>query len=212
MPARSTRPQTLVLALLVSCGCATAKAKQAATLDTRLAKLEAEEQRRTQRLSALESEIEAAEVTLAAAQDQARLAQCRAQRAVIEAELTEAAARCGAQIAEHEVCLARNEAKVSKGAAVGCGLGILSAVVTGGATAPLAVAGCTGGAVVGKARSRACGAAPGCYPQVQAKRKQTIRELSALATCHESPGSSIDPRPSPRPRSTKPRPAPGVRR
>ncbi|PRP92601.1 hypothetical protein ENSA5_47820 [Enhygromyxa salina] len=200
----------LLLALAASVGCTASKTREAAALDKRIAKLEQEETRRSTKLAELEGEIEVAERSLDRAVAEARRAECRAQKAIVEAKVTEAAAACGAQIAQHEACLARNDARVSKGAALGCGLGILSAVVSGGATAPLAIAGCAGGAVAGKATASSCGRAPACYERVRAERKQAVRDIHQLQACVD--GATGSERPPTKRRSRSPRPAPGVPR
>jgi hypothetical protein len=203
-------PPVLCLALLAGFGCTASKTREAAALDARIAKLEHEESRRTAKLVELEGEIEAAELSLVNAQAEAKRAECRAQKAIAEAKLTEAVASCGAQLAQHEACVARNDASVSKGAAVGCGLGILAAVVTGGAAAPLTIAGCTGGAVAGKASTSSCGEAPNCYARLQTERKQAVREIHQLQVCVET--DTRDRRPKAQPQSNTPRPSPVVPR
>ena len=168
---------------VVGAGCVASKTQAAARLDRRIAKLEAEEQRRAARLVELEADIEVAERALTRAQREARAAACRARRATVEATVTEAVAACGARVAEHEACVAHSEAQLSKGAAIGCGLGVLSTLVSGGVTAAVPLALCAGGAVAGKVSSERCGRAPTCLAGVEAQRKLAVRELEALDAC-----------------------------
>lgn len=78
---------------------------------------------------------------------------CRAAAARVTATATGYLAKCNAKRANWEACSAQRTKNTAGGTALGCGLGWVTAVVTGGAGAPAIAIGCGTGAVVGHSSS-----------------------------------------------------------
>lgn len=75
--------------------------------------------------------------------------ECRAKVAAVDAHVARQLASCNASWATWEACDAARTKRTATGAGLGCLLGWGAAAVTGGAAAPLVVAGCGAGALVG---------------------------------------------------------------
>lgn len=193
----------LLLATTLACAGAPprpqAQAQQATQVERRITQLEREEAKRQVRLAELSEEINAAELELARAQEQTRRASCKAERVKIEAVLAEQTAHCGLQMSGFELCLASNEADTSKKAALGCGLGIVAGVVSGGALAPLALAGCAGGYASGKLTEQQCGRQPTCINHLPQRQAIVGVQVESLAACERGVKADGSPRqPAPR--------------
>ncbi|NJK30960.1 MAG: hypothetical protein HC927_00350 [Deltaproteobacteria bacterium] len=170
---------------VLASGCTASTKKQAEQLDSRISELEREEARRQAKLTQLDTQIGEAERKLAQAQEQARRASCKAERVAAEAALAQQEATCGVQLAQFEACVARNESHTSKGTAVGCGLGILAGIVSGGALAPLALAGCAGGYAAGKMSEGECGRAPTCHVDLPERQRIVRTRVERLLACEQ---------------------------
>jgi hypothetical protein len=131
-------------------------------LGNRVAELKRERQELLAQNAAARSEFAALRQEVQwARQEQAR-SQCKAQVARIEAQAVVAQTQCLKDHAEHTECLARNEAGTAKSGLFGCMLGLGAAVISGGAAAPLTLAGCGGGVVMGATSETDCPRAPAC--------------------------------------------------
>lgn len=175
------RGKTTVLGLLALSACSSTG------LEYRLSKLEAEEVRRRETLDELEQQIAMAEVRADYAKAYAGYQECKAARASISAEVKVQRALCAQEMAGHAQCVAENEKKTSKGAAAGCLVGIGLAAITGGAAAPVALAGCAGGAAIGSATRSKCGEVPRCVSYINSMEPIVLAQmgLSEKPTCAE---------------------------
>ncbi len=131
-------------------------------IEDRISRLEREESERRQRLTALDAEIEQANVALDVAKKETDMYRCSAKRALIKAEIIGFRSRCVQRQAEYETCAAKNSASSAKGAAFGCIAGLGAALITGGAAAPATLLGCGAGHMAGKSTNTHCGRPPNC--------------------------------------------------
>lgn len=152
----------LALCLVSLTGCARLHVDDGRHVDERLSTLEQEEEIRRARLAELELQISSAEQRVAAAKADAQFQECRATQTKLAAEIEIAKADCVRVVAERGACVAKNESRTAKGAGLGCAAGWVTAFLTGGAAAPLVVAGCAGGAVLSHGTRDECGEVPAC--------------------------------------------------
>jgi hypothetical protein len=90
-------------------------------------------------------------------------AETHALAARIDADAARALSDCALKDARFHACEAQQEKHKASGAGWGCLLGGGAALITGGALAPLALAGCGAGYVAGAATTQDCGASePNC--------------------------------------------------
>lgn len=152
----------LVTTFTLGCGGGSAE------LSGRIAQLRSEQAQRQADLERIQQEIRTAQI------EQQRQ-QCRAYAARLQAEVALASANCLEARSQYAACVANNEAHKSKGGLLGCLVGLGAAVATGGAAAPMAVAGCAGGLLVGGATTNSCGQNPVCTID------ETLLQSAALA-------------------------------
>ena len=178
---RLARETTMVLGLLALSACSSTG------LEYRLSNLEAEEVRRRAKLDELEQQITMAELRADYAKAYAGYQECKAARASISAEVKVRRAGCAQELAGHAQCVAENDKKTSTGAATGCLIGIGLAAITGGAAAPIALAGCAGGAAIGTATRSKCGDVPRCMSYINSMEPIVLADmgLSEKPTCVE---------------------------
>ena len=137
------------------------------SLERHIAELRAEQQRRQGELQEIRTQIDAA------TKEQER-EKCRALGARLDAEVALRKAQCIGQRASYAECLSKSDTRKTGGGLLGCLAGVGLAVATGGAAAPLTLAGCGGGYLLGAATANDCGANPVCTPDDDALRPEVL--------------------------------------
>lgn len=147
-------------------------------LSDRVAALRFEQQQRQVELDHIRQEI------MAARAEQLRQ-QCHTFEAQLLSDVAVHKADCLRTRAEFAQCVADNSAHTSKGGMLGCVAGLAAGVITGGAAAPLALAGCGGGLLLGRGTEKACGENPVCTPDDGVLRTTVLleRHLPGWPTC-----------------------------
>jgi hypothetical protein len=146
----------VVLFLAAACSCISGGVNQ------RLSDLEAEEERRQQKLHQLDAQISVAEERIAGARADAHYHECLAKKAEIESSIAIEKAECVRSLAERSACISKNEARTTKGTGAGCAAGWLLTFLSAGAAAPLVAAGCLTGAALSEVSKTKCGEVPAC--------------------------------------------------
>ncbi len=169
---------TVVTLLALGCGSSAAEGRVEQSLAQRVAALRSEQQLRQTELAAVRTQIVQAQHAL-------ERHRCEAQRAEIGSAVAVARADCLGQRAQFFACGAGNAERRSSSGFWGCLLGLGAAVVTGGAAAPMTLAGCGIGRESASATD--CGVDPVCTPDpaVLEARMLATRGLSALPSCEE---------------------------
>ena len=177
-----------LLVAVVACGCVSSG------IHERLSDLEKEEKRRQDTLRELNSQISASEERLGAAEAKAAYHVCLADRAEVESAIAVANAECLKEVAERSACLAKGEARTTRGGGIGCAAGWLAAVVTGGAAAPAIALGCASGVVLSETTKKSCGEVPPCArdpdPAATVLRSLGVSEVPTCVMPIREPASS----------------------
>jgi multidrug efflux pump subunit AcrA (membrane-fusion protein) len=148
------------------------------SLETRVAALRQEQTRREAEIAALAQQEEQARRIL-------EQRQCEAIVAGLTSEIAVKRAECLESRSDYAACLAKNEAHSSNSGLLGALAGLAASVVTGGAAAPLVLAGAGVGYAGGKVSSSDCGGSPVCTPDEQVLRQDVLssHHLPGTPTC-----------------------------
>jgi membrane-associated protease RseP (regulator of RpoE activity) len=149
--ARVFRP---LIIILTTCGCLTTgeNSRYRRELDD----LQARQTHARARLAIVEKQIAEAEDRAHAAKVKADFEACRARSSGFRATVAIRQAQCLETVSQFELCRALNEKSTANKMTAGCGLGILAAIITGGAAIPLGIGGCAAGGMVGVATEKNC--------------------------------------------------------
>ena len=134
-------------------------------------------------LRARQAELDALNIKVDDARADLKTEQCRAESARLDADVALERAQCLQRRAEFGACIAANEARRAKGTSWGCLLGLGAAVATGGAAAPMALAGCGAGAALSAGGVQCSN--PTCTVEPAILRSQVLahHQLSAWPEC-----------------------------
>ena len=156
-----------------------------AELSQRLQQLREEQQKRQAELVQLDKERLALRLEIQEARAAAERSRCEALVSQMDAEVIVTRVECVKAQAEYSECNAENSARTADHGFWGCVLGLGAAVVTGGAAAPLTLAGCGGGLVVATASEETCGSPPQCTQQFNDIRATVLakRRLARMPIC-----------------------------
>ncbi len=108
------------------------------------------------KLDGVRKEVAAAEARAEAARVEAEFQSCRAQVKEIRAEVERQRAQCAKDVADRNLCIAKNSERTATGGLWGCGLGIAVAALSGGSATPWALGGCAVGTGAGALSGDEC--------------------------------------------------------
>lgn len=187
--------RVIVLTIFAVVGCSACASLGAADplaesrVESRIQRLRREQAREQGRLVDLQLQVAAAHEELLLAQDEAARRRCEATAARIEAKIAVRRAECLRAGAAFDACLARNSSTQARSSLWGCLLGLGAALATAGAAAPLTVAGCGAGLVMGSARAQECGEQPVCLATIDRVEAEVLREegMTTRPVCMPGP-------------------------
>jgi hypothetical protein len=128
-----------------------------------------------ERIAASEALLNEKEALAKQAEVEARFHECRAEVAEATAQFAFTRAQCLEQLASEAQCRAEVEREKGDGTLMGCGLGILLALVSGGSAAPIALGGCMTGRALADAAARECGSSQ-CANHLVDEQRAWFRE------------------------------------
>jgi len=147
------------------------------------ARLDAIEQRvvaEQAKLAAIQKQVAEAEARAEVARKEAEFQSCRAGVKEIRAEVERRRATCAKDVADRNLCLARNSERTATGGIIGCGLGLFAAAFTGGAATPWALGGCGAGFGAGSLSADVCPGAM-CAATIHSVESVVLGERNVLA-------------------------------
>lgn len=152
--------------------------------------LEAAQEEERRQLQGLKAEADKAERRAAEARKEATFQQCSARVAALGSAAMREVAECMKQDAEYQKCDASKSKGGAGGTIVGCGLAMLFAPATMGAS----LVGCGGGWVVGTAMAGKCGEAPPECPADRVLLAQVLADegIPALPMCGGAIGITLE--------------------
>jgi hypothetical protein len=153
-------------------------------VDDRLDRIEQRVRLEEQRLKDLQAEVSAAEARAQAAREEAEFQGCRAQVMEIRSEVERRRAQCAKDVADRNLCVAKNNERAANTSLLGCGLGIAGAILSGGSGTPWALGGCGVGLAAGSASGNECPSAA-CAAELGAIESTVLaeRQLAAMPRC-----------------------------
>lgn len=165
-------------------GLASCSSNDSSTPDPRLEAVERQIAAAQSKLEAVRKEVAAAEARAEAARIEAEFQACRAQVKEIRAEVERQRAQCAKDLADRNLCMARNSERTATGGLLGCGFGIAVAALSGGSATPWALGGCAVGAGAGALSEDACPSAT-CAAALDAIEPNVLseRKLTGVPRC-----------------------------
>ena len=168
-------------------GCATVSSESDA-LRSDLDDLQQQHEAEVVRLDQVRHEVLVAQATLEAHDARIAWAECTAARKDVEAVVAARRAECMLRLAQHSGCLAANAHGALDNEVTGGLLGLLAAVVTGGAAAPFVLGGAVAGRAVSSSDEGACGVIPDCAATTDDQRTREAladRGLDEMPACDD---------------------------
>jgi hypothetical protein len=173
--------------------CCSAMAACSQRTDPRLSAIEARIAQEELKLHAIQQEVIASEARAEAARLEAEHQACRAQVKEIAAEVERRRAVCAKDLADHNLCIAKNSERTATAGLWGCGLGIAAAAFSAGAATPWALGGCGMGLGAGLQAADEC-PVPSCAKDLAHVPTEVLsaRGLSESPRCGGYAGISVE--------------------